>query len=129
LGSSKKAALFFMKMTHSPSTTDLGQAYNDFLFAPVSEDAEAAPLNTVSVLARLGIDPWREAAELAGMPKAPAIARLAALLVRMPGDQDQLPDAQATAKRLVALLPTRKSRRTPVVARIIKKIQALRPPA
>ena len=46
-------------MTHSPSTTGLGLAYNAFLFASISDDSGAAPLNTVSVLARLDVDPWQ----------------------------------------------------------------------
>jgi hypothetical protein len=94
-------------MTHSPSTTGLGQAYNAFLFASLTtDDSGAAPLSTVSALARLDLDPWREAAELTRLSQATATRRLAALLARASGGQP-LPDPEAVAVRLVALLPER----------------------
>jgi hypothetical protein len=96
-------------MTHSPSTTGLGLAYNAFLFASITDDNGAAPLNTVSVLARLDIDPWQEAAELNRLPNETATQRLAALLASLPGWQNGFPDAETIAIRLVALLPGRGS--------------------
>ena len=38
--------------------------FDEFLFAPVGEDAGGTPLTLLSLLARLSIDPWEEAAEL-----------------------------------------------------------------
>ena len=98
--------------------TSLGLAYNAFLFASIPDDGGPAPLNTVSVLARLDIDPWQEAAELTRLPKDSAIQRLTALLVRMPGRPNGLPDAEMVAMRLVALLPGLKSASSAVTARI-----------
>ena len=103
-------------MTHSPSTTGLGLAYNAFLFASITDDSGAAPLNTVSVLARLDIDPWQEAAELTNLPRDLAIQRLAALLARLPGRPNGLPDSETIAMRLVALLPGRTGADAPVPA-------------
>jgi hypothetical protein len=100
-----KGNLSVTETTRPRSTTSLGSAYNSFLFASISDDAGAAPLNTVSVLARLDIDPWQEAAELSCLPKESAIQRLADLLVRMPDRPIGLPDAEVIATRLVALLP------------------------
>jgi hypothetical protein len=106
-----------VEMTPSPSTASLGLVYNAFLFASVADDAAAAPLNTVSVLARLDIDPWREAAELSRLPADSAVQRLAALLVRTPGHPHGLLDAEMIATRLVALLPALKSADGAVAAR------------
>lgn len=93
------------QITDCPSTAGLGSAYNAFLFAPIADESVRAPLNTVSVLARLDIDPWREAAELTSMPTDTAIQRLAALLVQMPDLSEGLQDAEIVAVRLIALLP------------------------
>jgi hypothetical protein len=92
-------------MTHSPSTTSLGLAYNPFLFASFGEALAAGPISTVSALARLDIDPWQEAAELTRLPKGVAIQRLALLLARLPGWSDAIPDSQMAATRLIGLLP------------------------
>ena len=116
-----------VEMTRSPSTTSLGLAYNAFLFASISDDGGAAPLNTVSVLARLDIDPWQEAAELTRLPRDSAIQRLAGLLVRTPGHPNGLPDAEMIAMRLVALLPGRKSADDAVPARTTNPGRAFDP--
>jgi hypothetical protein len=123
----EKAPFPLVEMTHSPSTTGLGLAYNAFLFASISDDSGAAPLNTVSVLARLDIDPWLEAADLTRLPSDSAIRRLAALLVRMPGRPNGLADAEMIATRLVALLPSRNSAADAVPARTTNSGRALEP--
>jgi len=92
-------------MTHSPSTTSLGLAYNPFLFASFGDAHAAGPISTVSALARLDIDPWQEAAELARLSKGVAIQRLALLLARLPGWSDAIPESQMAATRLIGLLP------------------------
>jgi hypothetical protein len=43
---------------------------NDFLFAAVGDEPNGMPLNVISALTRLGMDPWEEAARLAALPKA-----------------------------------------------------------
>jgi hypothetical protein len=55
-------------MTRSPSISVLGSEFDDFLFAPIGEDRNDMPLSVLSALARLDIDPWHEAAELARLP-------------------------------------------------------------
>jgi hypothetical protein len=104
-------------MTHSPSTTSLGLAYNAFLYASIRDEVGATPLTTVSALARLDIDPWQEAAELARLPRESATQRLAALLARLPGAQMGPPDSETTASRLVGLLPSRASGESVVAQR------------
>ena len=63
-----------MEMTSSPSVVYLTPQFDDFLFARINEDSEATPLSVLSVLARLGVDPWEEAAKLA-QSIAPPIRR------------------------------------------------------
>ena len=52
-------------MTHAALTPLLGRK----LFAPLGDDQNGAPLSAVSALSRLDVDPWKEAASLARMPK------------------------------------------------------------
>jgi hypothetical protein len=78
---------------------------NEFLFAPVGTEANGMTLNLVSVFARLGNDPWREAGLLAGLPKSEAIESLAQMIAGMPSCVWPLPAATTIATRLIALLP------------------------
>ena len=63
-------------------------------------------LSVVSALARLGVDPWREAARLAGLPKAAAAAALAGMIGKLPAGAAPRIDAVACAGRLIELLPS-----------------------
>jgi hypothetical protein len=47
-------------------------ALNTFLFAEVGTEHNGMTLTALSVIARLGKDPWEEARRLAGLPKASA---------------------------------------------------------
>lgn len=78
---------------------------SDFLFAPVGTEANGMTLSLVSVFARLGDDPWREAGRLAGLPKPEAIESLAQTIAAMPASLWPIPSATAIATRLIALLP------------------------
>ena len=62
-------------------------------------------LSVLSALARLNVDPWQEAAKLAGLPAETAIQRLGSLIAALPGGPSTQPDARAIAARLIALLP------------------------
>jgi hypothetical protein len=57
---------------------------NDFLFASVGDEQNGMPLNVISALTRLGIDPWEEAARLAALLKALAAEALAPVIARLP---------------------------------------------
>lgn len=78
--------------------------FDEFLFAPLGDEENGMTLSVVSALARLGFDPWREAARLAGLPKPQAEAALAGLFGRLPAAADR-PDAAAYAAQLIGLLP------------------------
>ncbi len=67
------------------------------------------PLSVLSALARLNIDPWQEAARLAGLPGEAATRRLVSLIAVMPGGPSAHPDPGTIAARLIALLPRRAS--------------------
>jgi hypothetical protein len=78
-----------------------------FLYADVGIEANGPALTIVSILARLGQDPWAEAARWTTLPKAAAIAILATSIGKMPLDQRALDETNVTASRLFLLLPVR----------------------
>jgi len=62
-------------------------------------------LSVLSALARLDVDPWQEAAELAQLPRKRAAQRLAGLIGTLPETASAEPDPVTIAARLIALLP------------------------
>jgi len=78
---------------------------NDFLFAELGTELNGSTLTVLSTLARLGKDPWAQAAEWAKMPYAATVEGLTQSILRMPLCAASLAEARATAGRLVALLP------------------------
>ncbi|MDQ2762302.1 MAG: hypothetical protein M3Y22_02050 [Pseudomonadota bacterium] len=78
---------------------------NAFLFSDVGMEPNGTSLTILSLLARLGKDPWDEAAAWARQPKDAAIRLLTDSISRMPPSQQAFDDAQLTASRLVNLLP------------------------
>ena len=62
-------------------------------------------LSVLSALARLDLDPWREAAELARMPKQTAKQRLTSLIETLPDGPPTRPEPETISTRLIALLP------------------------
>jgi len=92
-------------MTQSASLPRLGSEFDAFLFASIGDDKNGMLLSVLSALARLDIDPWQEAASLAGLPGGRAIERLSSLIAALPGRAATYPDSGTTAARLIALLP------------------------
>jgi hypothetical protein len=87
------------KLHHS----DLGR----FLSEPVWKEQNGSALSLLSAFARLGLDPWDEAARLAAMhPDAAAVA-LAEILARLPPGDSAPADHGALARQLVDNLPMR----------------------
>jgi hypothetical protein len=89
---------------------------NQFLFADVGTEASGMTLSVMSVLARQGSDPWREAGRLADLPKAEATDSLAQIIAGMPKSLWKLPDAVVIAARLTGLLPARPQKGTQGIA-------------
>ena len=85
----------------------LGSEYDRFLFASIGDDRDAMPLSVVSLLGRMDLDPWEEAARLAGLSAECAAQKLAVLLRALPDQSPLRPDADSVAARLIALLPHR----------------------
>ena len=92
-------------MDHRARFSTLNARYEDFLFAPVCEDANGIRLSVISALARTDVDPWEEATRLAAMPKAVAEKTLLSILDLVSGGSWKSPEAAAIAARLVRLLP------------------------
>jgi hypothetical protein len=84
-----------------------GTEFNDFLFAPIGEDGNGMLVSVLSGLARLDIDPWQEAAQLAQSTREAATQRLASLIGALCDTESAYPDPPKIAARLIALLPKR----------------------
>jgi hypothetical protein len=78
---------------------------NPFLFADVGQELNGSTLTMLSVLARLGQDPWVEAARWASLSKAAAAECLITSIAAFPLTPQTGSDPRATAARLVRLLP------------------------
>jgi len=87
-------------MTLSARFSLLHSDLNDFLFASVGEEQNGMPLSVISALTRLGVDPWKEAARLAALPKAVAAEALAPMIARLPIDRPQPSDNLAITQLL-----------------------------
>ena len=100
-------------MTPAASVSFFKPELQDFLYAPLAANKDEMPLSVLSALARLGIDPWNEAAELTELPVDAATERLAFLLARLPGGCWAQAESRAIVSRLVQLLPRRGARKVP----------------
>jgi len=92
-----------VEMTTSASVTYLTRQFDDFLFARIDEAGDAMPLSVLSMLARLDVDPWEEAAKLARLPRAAAAKRLVDFIAATPGAPQ---NAKTISDRLLNLLPS-----------------------
>lgn len=81
--------------------------FNAFLFAYVGEEKSGLQLTVLSALARLGLDPWGEAARLSELPKETATSALAAAIASLPEGGWKVSDTRSMAVRLVNYLPGR----------------------
>ncbi len=79
--------------------------FDRFLTAPAGDDPGGRAVSVLSVLARLGVDPWEEAASLSRMAPERARQHLADLMQRQ-GDLVGVPGTLAARTRhLIGLLP------------------------
>ena len=92
-------------MSHADAFALKNSGLNEFLFAEVGTEANGSPLTILSVLARLGRDPWAEAAGWTQLPTASIIDRLADCISQMPLRPPAIAEARMTAARLILLLP------------------------
>lgn len=92
-------------MKGSSVTGSLGIEYDPFLRSPLWREQTGATLSVLSALARLNIDPWKEAASLALLPKDDASARLNSLIADLPEAQTVGTERYALCERSVSMLP------------------------
>jgi hypothetical protein len=83
----------------------IGSDFDGFLFAHIGEEKNGAILSVVSALARLDLDPWREAEHLASLPASRATERMASLIEALPDSSSAQRDPGTIAARLIELLP------------------------
>lgn len=102
-------------MAPAASVTFFKPELQDFLYAPISERSDEMSFSVLSAFARLGIDPWAEAAELTELSVDAANERLTALIARLPGTWSTTPEAKARVGRLVRLLPRHGRTEQPVL--------------
>ena len=95
-------------MTHAALAPLIGPEF-EFLGAAIGEDRNGTTLSVLSALARLDVDPWREAASLARMSREAAAERLTALIDALPHEAASAIGSKASAADLVALLPKSKT--------------------
>ena len=88
-----------------------------FLFATVENETDGIPLSVISVLTRLGLDPWKEADRLSSLSTREAVEQLARLTAELPGKSRPLSEARESADRLVGLLPQHDCNPTPALRR------------
>jgi hypothetical protein len=81
-----------------------GSQFDAFLFAKIGEDGNGQPLSVVSALARMDLDPWDVAHELANLPVDAATQKLAGLFRVLPDQSLGSSDRSTVAARLIALL-------------------------
>ena len=93
---------------------------NPFLFAEVGTERSGMALTVVSVIARLGEDPWDEARRLSALPKSAAANCLAQIIAQMPASPWDPAEAAAIASRLIPLLPANSRISRPGVASPIR---------
>jgi hypothetical protein len=90
--------------TNSNSVVHLDRQFDKFLFAAVGESKDGMCVTVLSALARLNVDPWKKAAELARLPGEVAAQKLASLIATLP-DLRSANLEPGTIDRLVTLLP------------------------
>jgi hypothetical protein len=85
--------------------------FDAFLSAPADEDAEGVGPSVMSALARIGLDPWSEAARLSDLPSDAAVEALALMLGKLPAGSGQPADDRRSlaerARRLADCLPVK----------------------
>ena len=95
-------------MTHAALSPLIEPEFDEFLGASIGEDRNGTGLSVLSALARLDVDPWKEATSLARMPREAAAVRLTALIEALPNAPASAISSGMSAADLVALLPKRK---------------------
>jgi hypothetical protein len=100
----------------------LGSEYDAFLFAPLGEDRNGLPLSVISLLARMNLDPWQEAGDLATLPAEAAATRLSVSLDTLTDPILRQANSRTVVLSLLALLPHRAAPAVPVPGAVIAAV-------
>lgn len=92
-------------MIHTALAPLIGPEFDKFLGASIGANRNGTTVSMLSALARLDVDPWREAVALARMPEEAATRRLTALIGALSEEPLGVTRGEASAGDLVALLP------------------------
>ena len=113
-------------MTPATSVTFFRPEFGDFLYTSIRADSDDMPLSVLSALARLGMDPWKEAAELTELSADAARERLSQFIARLPGERWAQTHSVSIVARLVELLPhdTRSKETSPTLSKGLPKMIA-----
>ncbi|WP_298975051.1 hypothetical protein [uncultured Roseobacter sp.] len=84
-----------------------GSDYDAFLFAELGEDKTGAAVTVLSALARLDLEPWTEARELAGLGREDAKVRLTTHFEAITDIPALALASEGRAAKLISLLPKR----------------------
>ncbi len=87
--------------------------FEPFLGATVGEDRYGINVTVLSMLARLGVDPWTEVAELAAISEGPARKRLDSLMVRFKDVPGLVSDRGKVISELLDFMPRKKASAKP----------------
>ena len=92
-------------MTRMDGYRQSGTPFDTFLYASVGEDRNGNVVTVLSTLARLGVDPWSEAADLSDLTRDDARTRLGTLLTRFNDVPALVREHGPITARLLDLLP------------------------
>jgi len=104
-GKDEPQTLRYAITPNCPKGADGGHEFDRFLYASVGKDRNGYVVTVLSTLARLGLDPWTETAELVTLGRDDARARLGALLARFRDVPMLASDHGGIARDLSQLLP------------------------
>jgi hypothetical protein len=110
------------------ASSRLGGEFNKFLHASMGDDNNGVPLTVLSALARMDVDPWKEASNLAKMTPESAVTQLASLLGALRNAPAAGPESTGLARTLIALLP-RPRNRAPPMLRVFAQAPPTKQPA
>jgi hypothetical protein len=108
-------------MSDATSRTQLRSDFDNFLWSPIGNDAKGMPVSVLSALARAKPDPWKEAAELARLPRDSAVQRLAQCIGTTQGVVPGEADSKTIATKLIAQLPRQQIFETAVSDKILSQ--------
>jgi hypothetical protein len=95
-------------MSQAVQLPGVNRDFDTFLRAPIARGGDGTFVSVLSGFARLDIDPWLEAAELATLPIAAATARMSTLMSALADGKSACIDSAIQATTLIALLPRRR---------------------